>query len=223
MGVVPWWAKPADLAGVIDHTILRPEAGRADVLRFCEEARTHRFCSVCVNPIFVPLVAGALSGSGVLTCSVIGFPFGAIPTPLKAAEAAWVVAQGADEVDMVLALGPMKDGDDDAVRADIAGVKRACGAATLKVILETCLLTEAEIVRACQLSQAAGADFVKTSTGYSKGGATTADVALMRRTVGDSMGVKASGGIRTFADAESMLRAGATRIGASAGITIIAG
>jgi deoxyribose-phosphate aldolase len=191
------------------------------VLRFCDEAKLHRFCSVCVNPVNVPLVAAALAGSDVLTCSVIGFPFGAIPTALKAAEAAWVVAAGAREVDMVLALGAMKDGDFAAVRRDIAEVKRACGDAVLKVILETCLLGDEEKVTACRLSQEAGADFVKTSTGYNKSGATVADIALMRRTVGDAMGVKASGGIRTRQDALKMLEAGASRIGASASIAII--
>lgn len=215
------FVQPGELARIIDHTILRPEAGRADVLRFCDEAKTHRFCSVCVNPVHVPTVAAALAGSGILTCSVIGFPFGAIPTPLKAAEASWVVAAGASEVDMVIALGALKDGDWPAVRRDIAEVKQACGTARLKVILETCLLTEQEKITACHLCQEAGADFVKTSTGFSKAGATVEDVALMRRVVGNALGVKASGGIRTRADALRMLEAGASRIGASASIAII--
>ncbi|MTJ79572.1 MAG: deoxyribose-phosphate aldolase [Telmatospirillum sp.] len=223
MTSVPPAPEPAALARIIDHTILRPDAGRAEVLRYCEEARTHQFCSVCVNPVHVPLVSGALAGSGVLTCSVIGFPFGAIPGDVTAAEAAWGVAAGAWEVDMVIALGALKDGDCDTVRRDIALVKKACGDATLKVIIETCLLTEQEKITACRLSQEAGADFVKTSTGYSKGGATVEDVALMRRVVGGAMGVKASGGIRTRADALRMLEAGASRIGASASIAIITG
>ncbi|WP_405054282.1 deoxyribose-phosphate aldolase [Telmatospirillum sp.] len=215
--------EPGGLARVIDHTILRPDAGRADVIRFCDEAKLHHFCSVCVNPVNIPTVARALAGSGVRTCSVIGFPFGAIPTAVKAAEASWVVEAGADEVDMVIALGALKDGDLPAVRKDITDVKRACGKAILKVILETCLLTEDEKIAACRLSQEAGADFVKTSTGYSKAGATVEDIALMRRIVGDAMGVKASGGIRTRADAIRMLEAGASRIGASASIAIIGG
>jgi deoxyribose-phosphate aldolase len=221
MGSVPPAQSASDLARLIDHTILRPDAGCAEVLRYCDEARQNHFCSVCVNPVHVPTVAKALVGSNVLTCSVIGFPFGAIPTPVKAAEAAWVVAAGAGEVDMVIALGALKDGDFATVRDDIAQVKRACGRAVLKVILETCLLTEEEKITACRLSQEAGADFVKTSTGYSKGGATVEDIALMRRIVGPTMGVKASGGIRTRADALRMLEAGASRIGASASIAII--
>jgi deoxyribose-phosphate aldolase len=211
----------ADLSRVIDHTILKPEARRGEVLRFCREAREHRFFSVCVNPRWVPTVAEALAGSDVATCSVIGFPLGAIPTEVKAGEAAWVVAHGAGEVDMVLDIGAMKDGEAAHVRADIAAVKAACGAARLKVIIETCLLTDDEKVLACRLAAEAGADFVKTSTGFSTGGATVADVALMRRTVGDALGVKASGGIRTREDALKMIAAGASRIGASAGLKII--
>jgi deoxyribose-phosphate aldolase len=212
----------ADLHRVIDHTILKPDARREEVLRLCQEAVEHRFASVCVNPRWVPTVASALAGSGVATCSVIGFPLGAIPTAVKAQEAAWVVAAGATEVDMVIDIGALKDGDTDAVRADIAAVKQACGPALLKVIIETCLLTDAEKVTACRLSAQAGADYVKTSTGFSTGGATTADVALMRDTVGDALGVKASGGIRTREDALKMLAAGASRIGASASLAIVA-
>jgi deoxyribose-phosphate aldolase len=212
----------ADLHRVIDHTILKPDARREEVLRLCREAVEHRFASVCVNPRWVPTVASALAGSGVATCSVIGFPLGAIPTAVKVQEAAWVVAAGATEVDMVIDIGALKDGDTDAVRADIAAVKQACGPALLKVIIETCLLTDAEKVTACRLSAQAGADFVKTSTGFSTGGATTADVALMRDTVGDALGVKASGGIRTREDALKMLAAGASRIGASSSLAIVA-
>ncbi|SOD98271.1 deoxyribose-phosphate aldolase [Caenispirillum bisanense] len=214
---------PADLARYIDHTLLRPDAQPADVVRLCDEARAHAFKAVCVNPLFVPLVAERLAGSGVATCAVICFPFGADPTAIKAAEAAWVVEQGAREVDMVIPIGLLKAGDADAVRADIAAVKQACGDALLKVILETALLTDDEKVLACRLSQEAGADFVKTSTGFAGGGATVADVALMRRTVGPDMGVKASGGVRTTADALRMIEAGASRIGASASVAIIGG
>jgi deoxyribose-phosphate aldolase len=212
----------ADLHRVIDHTILKPDARREEILRLCREAVEHRFASVCVNPRWVPTVASALAGSGVATCSVIGFPLGAIPTAVKAQEAAWVVAAGATEVDMVIDISALKDGDTDAVGADIAAVKQACGPALLKVIIETCLLTDAEKVTACRLSAQAGADFVKTSTGFSTGGATTADVALMRDTVGDALGVKASGGVRTREDALKMLAAGASRIGASSSLAIVA-
>lgn len=210
-----------DLHRRIDHTILKPDARRADVLRFCREARENHFFSVCVNPTWVVTVAEALAGSDVATCSVIGFPLGAIPTEVKAAEAAWVVAHGATEVDMVIDVGALKDGETDRVRADIAAVKAACGPALLKVIIETCLLTDAEKVTACRLAAEAGADFVKTSTGFSTGGASIADVALMRRTVGEALGVKASGGIRTRDDALKMLAAGASRIGASASLAIV--
>jgi len=213
----------ADLHRFIDHTILKPDARREDVLRFCREARENHFFSVCVNPLWVPTVAEALAGSGVATCSVVGFPLGAIPTPVKANETAWVVEAGAREVDMVIDVGGLKDGDEAGVRADIAAVKAACGPALLKVIIETCLLTDAEKVTACRLAVEAGADFVKTSTGFSTGGATVADVALMRRTVGPNVGVKASGGVRTREDALRMLDAGASRIGASASLAIIAG
>jgi deoxyribose-phosphate aldolase len=215
-------AAVADLHRVIDHTILKPDARRGEVLRFCREAVEQRFASVCVNPRWVPTVASALAGSGVATCSVIGFPLGAIPTAVKAQEAAWVVAAGAAEVDMVIDIGALKDGDTDTVRADIAAVKQACGPALLKVIIETCLLTDAEKVTACRLAAQAGAAYVKTSTGFSTGGATAADVALMRETVGDALGVKASGGVRTREDALKMLAAGASRIGASAGLAIVA-
>jgi deoxyribose-phosphate aldolase len=213
----------ADLHGFIDHTILKPDARRADVLRFCREARENHFFSVCVNPVWVPTVAEALAGSGVATCSVVGFPLGAIPTEVKANETAWVVAAGATEVDMVIDVGALKDGETDRVRADIAAVKAACGPALLKVIIETCLLSDEEKVTACRLAVEAGADFVKTSTGFSTGGATVADIALMRRTVGPNIGVKASGGVRTRDDALKMLAAGASRIGASASLAIIAG
>jgi deoxyribose-phosphate aldolase len=212
---------PGDLAHWIDHTILAPDATEAQVEPLCREAVAHAFRSVCVNPVHVRFVAAQLRGTAVKACSVVNFPFGAAPTRSKAAEAAAAVEDGAGEVDMVLASGLLKAGRLDAVRADIAEVKRACGPALLKVILETCLLTDAEKVTACRLAQEAGADFVKTSTGFGSGGATVADVALMRRTVGPDMGVKASGGIRTFETAKAMIDAGATRIGCSAGLAII--
>ena len=209
------------LASYIDHTILKPEARKAEVERLCEEAVRFQFASVCVNPCWIPLVADKLRGSGVLACCVVGFPLGATPAECKAHEAAVCVRNGAQEVDMVINVGALKDGDLALVRDDIAAVRQACGKATLKVIIETCLLTDEEKVLACRLSCEAGADFVKTSTGFSKAGATAADIALMRRTVGPDIGVKASGGIRTQADALAMIAAGASRIGASAGITII--
>ncbi len=212
---------PADLAPWIDHTILAPDATEARVEPLCREAIAHGFRSVCVNPIHVRFVAAALRGSAVKTCSVVSVPFGATPGRAKAAEAALAVEHGAGEVDMVLAVGLLKDGKLDAVRADIAEVKRACGPALLKVILETSLLSDEEKVTACRLAREAGAEFVKTSTGFGSGGATAADVALMRRTVGPDMGVKASGGIRTFETARAMIDAGATRIGASASLAII--
>jgi deoxyribose-phosphate aldolase len=213
----------AGLAGLIDHTILKPETRLADVARICDEAVLHHFCSVCVNPIFIPEVAARLSGSGVKTCSVVGFPLGATPSFAKATEAEWVVAHGAEEVDMVLAIGRLKDGDRVAVLEDIRAVRKATQGAILKVILETCFLTDAEKRLACELSEAAGADFVKTSTGFGSGGATAADITLMREVVGPRLGVKASGGIRSTTDAFALINAGASRIGASASVAIIQG
>jgi deoxyribose-phosphate aldolase len=210
-----------DLARVIDHTILKPDATEAEVKRFCEEAVAHGFASVCVNPVWVATVAAALAGSKVATCSVVGFPLGALPAGVKANEAAAVVAAGANEVDMVIDIGALKSGNTSRVEADIAAVKRACGPALLKVIIETCLLNHVEKVTACDLAVAAGADFVKTSTGFSTGGATVDDIKLMRATVGPKLGVKASGGIRTADVARAMLQAGATRIGASSSLAII--
>ena len=213
----------ASLAALIDHTILRPDATRAQVRRHCDEARQHGFASVCVNPIHAAFVAEALAGSGVRTCSVVGFPFGATPTANKVAEARRAVADGATEIDMVIDLGALADGRHAEVQDDIAAVKRACGGHLLKVIIETAMLDDAAKVAACRLAVAAGADFVKTSTGYGGGGATVADVALMRRTVGPDIGVKASGGIRDTATARAMVEAGATRIGASSGVALLAG
>ncbi|WP_319528837.1 deoxyribose-phosphate aldolase [uncultured Cohaesibacter sp.] len=212
-----------ELAGYIDHTILAPQATREEVERICKEALEHKFCSVCVNPIHIPFVAEQLKGSSVLTCSVIGFPLGAIPTSLKCEETKWVVANGAQEVDMVISVGDLKAGNSDYVLEDIAAVKKACGDAALKVIIETCLLTDDEKKLACQLSVKAGADFVKTSTGFMSAGATAEDIALMRAEVGPDLGVKASGGVRTKQDALKMIKAGASRLGASASIAIISG
>lgn len=211
------------LAGLIDHTLLKPEATPAQVTTLCREAGEHRFCSVCVNPRFVPLCARLLQDSGVLVCTVAGFPLGATSTYAKVQEARWAVRQGAHEVDMVLAVGELKAGNDRAVRQEIARMSKAgrAGGAILKVIIETALLDDEEKVRACRASVAAGAEFVKTSTGFAKAGATVYDVLLMRHTVGEEVGVKAAGGIRTLADALKMLVAGANRLGASAGVQLL--
>lgn len=213
----------SELARMMDHTLLKPDATAADIDRVVAEALRLTTASVCVNPCWVPRVAHALAGSPVKTCTVIGFPLGATTTRAKVAEATEAVAAGADEVDMVINIGALKGGDDTLVEADIAAVAQAAhdGGAILKVIIETCLITDDEKRRACELSQKAGADFVKTSTGFSTGGATVADVALMRSIVGDALGVKASGGIRTLADALAMVDAGATRLGVSATVSIL--
>jgi len=215
---------PWDLSPLIDHTLLKPEATGAKVEVLCAEALTHGFASVCVNPLWVPLAASLLRGSPVRTCTVVGFPLGASALAAKAREAELAVKEGAQEVDMVLAIGAAKSGDWEAVRRDFEGVRSAVPApAVLKVILETCLLDEAEKIRACELAGDAGLDFVKTSTGFSTGGATEADVALMRHAVGPRMGVKASGGIRTYEAALLMVRAGATRLGLSASVAVARG
>jgi len=224
-GVTAAAAGPSDarLAAVIDHTLLRADATKEDILQVCAEARTHGFASVCVNSGWVPLVARELRGTAVKTCTVIGFPLGAMATAGKVFEAEEAIRCGATEVDMVLAVGLLRGGDELAVEKDIRAVAEAChrGGALLKVILETALLNDAQKVAGCQRSVAAGADFVKTSTGFSKGGATANDIALMRRTVGPGIGVKASGGIRGLADARTMIEAGASRIGASASVRIV--
>jgi deoxyribose-phosphate aldolase len=214
-----------ELARTIDHTLLKPEAKPGDVDRVCEEAKAYHFASVCVNPLFVPQAAQRLQGSDVAVCSVVGFPLGATLTAVKVYEAEQVIAQGATEIDMVIAVGLLKAGKVAEVQADVAAVADACHAhgAILKVIFETALLTDAEKVTACHLCKAAGADFVKTSTGFSSGGATVTDVALMRREVGTEMGVKAAGGIHNYEEALAMIEAGATRIGASRGIFIVEG
>jgi deoxyribose-phosphate aldolase len=212
-----------ELAALIDHSALRPDATDRDILALCEEARQYGFCTVCVNGRFVPLAADALRGSAVRVCAVVGFPLGATTTRSKCQETAEAVAAGAHEIDMVLAVGALKSGHADVVRNEIAAVKAACNGALLKVIIEACLLTDAEKVLACRLARDAGADFVKTSTGFSKSGATTADVALMRSTVGNALGVKAAGGVSTLEAALAMVAAGATRIGASSSVRIVSG
>ncbi|NUP58593.1 MAG: deoxyribose-phosphate aldolase [Pseudarthrobacter sp.] len=218
-------AGSGNIASYIDHTLLKPEASEADVLKVCAEAAEYGFRSVCVNPIWVKTVTNALKGSGVLTCSVVGFPLGATPTDVKAFEARGAVLDGAGEVDMVINIAAARANDKGALVDDIAAVAEAVhdGGAILKVIIETALLTDAQKVLACQAAVEAGADFVKTSTGFNGGGATVEDVALMRKAVGPEMGVKASGGVRSLADAQAMIAAGATRIGASSGIAIVKG
>ena len=211
-----------DLAARIDHTILRPDATQADLQSLCEEARTYRFWSVCVNGFWVPLCRDLLRGSGVKVCTVVGFPLGAMDSRSKAFETAEAVAQGADEIDMVINLGALKAGALDTVAQDLRGVVEAAGPRVTKVILETGLLTDAEKETACLLAVAAGASFVKTCTGFAKDSvATAADIALMRRMVGPDLGVKASGGVRSLAQARLMLEAGATRIGTSSGVRIV--
>lgn len=212
-----------EIASLIDHTILKPDATRTDVLRVCAEARDYKFFSVCVNSYWVPLVAHRLEGSMVKVCAVVGFPLGASTTEAKVFEAESAIRLGATEIDMVLNIGELRSGDLEAVKVDIAAVADAAHAhgAILKVILETCLLDDAQKVTACELSVEAKADFVKTSTGFSSSGATIHDVELMRRTVGPNIGVKASGGIRTLEDFRKMVAAGASRIGASASVKIV--
>ena len=211
----------AALAAIIDHTILRPEATEADVERFCAEAVQWNFAAVCVNPLHVPRAAAALRGSAVKTCSVFGFPLGATPTELKRHELEWVLAEGATEVDMVIAIGTLKSAGAGPIGDEVGGIKTDCGRVPLKVILETSLLTDEEIVAASLAAKGAGADFVKTSTAFTQKGATVEAVSLMRRTVGRDMGVKASGGIRSFAEAMAMVEAGANRIGTSRGVALM--
>lgn len=212
------------IAGMIDHTILKPEATEKEVKVLCKEAIEYNFASVCVNPSMVSLAATILEGSSVKVCTVIGFPLGVTTTAVKAFETEQTIKDGATEVDMVINVGKLKERDLEYVKNDIkAVVEAAKGKALTKVIIETCLLTDEEKIIACQLSKEAGADFVKTSTGFSTGGATAADIKLMRDTVGPEMGVKASGGVRSREDALTMIENGATRIGASASIAICEG
>ncbi|AFH63780.1 deoxyribose-phosphate aldolase [Paenibacillus caseinilyticus] len=213
-----------NLAGMIDHTLLKADATQAEITKLTEEAKKYAFASVCVNPTWVAYAAEQLAGTEVKVCTVIGFPLGASTPAVKAFEAADAIANGATEVDMVINIGALKDGNNELVERDIRGVVEAAkGKALVKVIIETSLLTDEEKVRACELSVKAGADFVKTSTGFSTGGATPEDVALMRRTVGEGTGVKASGGVRSREDMLKMVEAGATRIGASSGVKIMEG
>lgn len=210
------------IASLIDHTLLKPEATREQIARLCEEAQKYGFAAVCVNPTNVKLAAKLLEDSSVAVCTVVGFPLGATLPEVKAYEAQQALSQGAAEIDMVINIGALKSGDRELVEQDIAAVARLCHdhGAICKVIIEAALLTEEEKVTACQLAKEAGADYVKTSTGFGPGGATVEDVALMRRVVGPSMGVKAAGGIRTLETARAMIQAGATRIGTSSGVKI---
>ena len=222
IGVIP---QDLNLAKMIDHTLLKPDATPDQVAQLCYEARKYSFASVCVNPAWVSLCSQLLQGSPVKVCSVIGFPLGASTPEVKAFEAQKAIEQGAAEIDMVINIGAVKSRDLELVGRDIRGVVQTCHdrGAIVKVIIETVLLTDEEKTISCLIAKEAGADFVKTSTGFAGGGATVHDVELMRRVVGPEMGVKASGGVRTFEDAESMIKAGATRIGASAGVKILQG
>lgn len=213
-----------NVAGLIDHTLLKADATKEQIKVLCEEAREYNFASVCVNPTWVKYASELLKGSEVKVCTVIGFPLGASTPETKAFETKDAISNGAHEVDMVINIGALKDKDDELVERDIrAVVAAATGKALSKVIIETSLLTEEEKVRACEIAVKAGTDFVKTSTGFSTGGATVEDVALMRKTVGPDIGVKASGGVRNTSDAEKIVEAGASRIGASAGVSIVKG
>lgn len=210
-----------NLAKYIDHTILKPNATRKMVVDICEEAKEYGFASVCVNQYYTGLVKEELEGSDVMVCTVVGFPLGAVTKEVKAFETGLAVKAGADEIDMVINIGALKDKDNTVVFEDIKAVVQAAGGKTVKVIIETCLLTDEEKVRACELSLKAGAHFVKTSTGFSTGGATVEDVALMKKTVGDNALVKASGGVRDYDGAMAVIEAGANRIGASSGVKIV--
>ena len=212
-----------DLAKYLDHTLLKAEATPEQIVALCTEAKRYGFASVCVNSCHVPLAAAELEGSSVAVCTVVGFPLGAMQTASKAFEAKTAIVEGADEVDMVLNIGWLKAGEAARVKEDIVEVKKACEGRLLKMILETALLDREEIVLACRLAMEAGADFVKTSTGFSTGGATVEDVRLMKQTVGEHMQVKASGGIRDTETARAMIEAGASRLGVSAGVAIVEG
>jgi deoxyribose-phosphate aldolase len=216
-------AVPTDLAKMIDHTLLKPDATRDEVVKLCEEARKHRFASVCLNTTWVPLAKSLLSGTDVMVCAVVGFPLGAMLPTAKAYEARDAVRQGAKEIDMVINLGALKSRDYETVFEDICRVVKAAAPAGVKVILETGMIDLEQKIIGCTLSKLAGAAFVKTSTGFGKGGATVEDIELMRRIVGSDVGVKASGGVRTAEDAVKMAQAGANRIGASASVAIVTG
>lgn len=214
----------SSIAKMIDHTLLKPETTKDAVISLCREAADYNFASVCVNPTWVTLAAEELKNAEAVVCTVIGFPLGASTPEVKAFETKNAIENGAAEIDMVMNIGALKGGDYDLVERDMRAVQEAAqGKALTKVIIETCLLTDEEKEKACEIALAAGLDFVKTSTGFSTGSATVEDVALMRKAVGDRAGVKASGGVRSLADAEAMIEAGATRIGASAGVKIVKG
>ena len=217
--------KPEELAKMIDHTLLKPDATSAQIEQICAEARQYGFASVCVNPTHVRACAELLKDAPSVVCTVIGFPLGASASVVKSYETDAAIQDGADEIDMVINIGALKDGNDQLVLDDITGVVETAHAndKIVKVIIETCLLTDDEKERACKLAKEANADFVKTSTGFAGGGATVEDIALMRRVVGSEMGVKASGGVRSYEDAVAMVEAGATRLGASAGVKIMQG
>ena len=223
LGVHAAGGAPGGVAGMIDHTLLKPDATRADIEKLCREAAEFRFATVCVNPTWVALAARLLRGAGAGVCSVVGFPLGATTPDVKHYETRRAIFDGATEIDMVINIGALKSGDLKAVECDIAAVVDACRESGVgsKVIIEAALLSDDEKVAACTLSKAAGADFVKTSTGFASGGATAADVALMRRIVGVEMGVKAAGGVRDLEGLKAMVAAGATRVGASAGVRIV--
>lgn len=210
-----------DMAGYIDHTLLKPEATGEDIIKLCREARENRFYSVCINSSYLETAVSELKGSGVKICVVVGFPLGAATTAVKSFETAEAIAGGAEEIDMVLHIGALKSGNEQYVIDDISAVVRAAAGKTVKVIIETGLLTEEEKGLACRLVKQAGAHFVKNSSGFGPGGATIADILLMREAVGPELGVKASAGVRTVKDARAMIKAGATRIGTSAGIRIM--
>jgi deoxyribose-phosphate aldolase len=212
-----------EVARLIDQTLLKPEATRQNIEVLCREALDFKFVNVCINPAWITLAAQLLRGSGVGVCAVVGFPFGATTADAKAYEARGAIARGAHEIDMVINIGALKSGEHDGVLRDIEGVTAACreGSAVSKIIIEAALLTEDEKATACTLAKAAGADFVKTSTGFGPGGATAADVRLMRSVVGPAMGIKAAGGIRDLTSVKAMIAAGATRIGTSAGVRIV--
>ena len=213
-----------DFAKFIDHTLLKADAKKEEILKLCEEAKMYSFASVCINPTWVRTAAAALEGSSVKVCTVIGFPLGASTSEVKAFETKNAIENGATEIDMVINISALRDGDDETVKKDIASVVEAAkGKAIVKVIIETSLLSDTEKRTACELAVIAGADFVKTSTGFSTGGATEEDVKLMRAVVGPETGVKASGGVRSFEDMQKMIKAGATRIGASSGVQIMNG
>ena len=219
--VAPSCPPKAELSSWIDHTVLKPDTSEAHIKSICEEAIQYNFASVCINPTWVPLAYKMLRGHSSKVCTVVGFPLGSTFPEVKAAETRLAVEKGADEIDMVINIGALKSGDYELAERDIRAVVRAAGRQIVKVILETCLLTDEEKVQACAIAQRAGANFVKTSTGFSSGGATVKDVALMRKVVGPRMGVKASGGVRTYEEACKMVEAGATRIGASASVAIV--